>query len=266
MIDETTAFYEAHAESFAGTRERPWEGWERVLELCKPKADRATLLGIPYRVLDIGCGNMRFERMLADALPNATSEFFAIDNCAPLARDLAQEEAVSFAEMDVMLSLERGSLTDDIVDAFLGLHRSAGNAPFDLAVAFGFMHHIPIDEWRRRLIASMAASVKSGGIAVVALWRFASNAKLAAKAANTTEAGCAKLGIRFDQAQGDYLLGWQGGIERIRYCHSFSDDEASELVRYAKTLDMKLISRFYADGPDGESNLYLCFERREQGV
>lgn len=61
----TGEFYRANAESFSQTRQSPWQGWVRLLEVVEAASGQE-----PLRVLDLACGNLRFERYLADALPS----------------------------------------------------------------------------------------------------------------------------------------------------------------------------------------------------
>lgn len=75
----TGEFYRANAESFSQTRQSPWQGWVRLLEVMGLAAERE-----PLCVLDLACGNLRFERYLADALPNRMLSGYAVDNCDPL--------------------------------------------------------------------------------------------------------------------------------------------------------------------------------------
>lgn len=76
----TGEFYRANAESFSQTRQSPWQGWVRLLEVMDARAAERELL----RVLDVACGNLRFERYLADALPGRMLSGWAVDNCEPL--------------------------------------------------------------------------------------------------------------------------------------------------------------------------------------
>ena len=76
----TSEFYRANAESFSQTRQSPWQGWVRLLEVVDARAAERE----PLRVFDLACGNLRFERYLADALPDGMLLGYAVDNCDPL--------------------------------------------------------------------------------------------------------------------------------------------------------------------------------------
>lgn len=219
------------------------------MEYVVPLAERASEEHRPFRVLDIGCGNMRFEKMLVDTFPEQEFEFYATDNCPELAQDFAQEADVRYQQLDVIECLEAGTLARKL------------DAPLcDLVVAFGFMHHIPLPEWREELLNVLFDRTASDGIIAITFWQFANNEKIAAKAAETTELGCKQLGISLDQAAGDCLLGWQGNLDRFRYCHSFSNDEVRAIERIAASRGFTPLASFSADGSDGKSNRYLLLE------
>lgn len=246
----TSEFYAANAESFSSTRERPWDGWARVMEYVASVAERASDEHRPIRVLDIGCGNMRFEKMLAETFPERGFEIYAVDNCSELAQDFAQEANVRYQQLDVINCLETGALEAEL------------DAPLcDLVVAFGFMHHIPMPQWREAILSTLIERSAPGGIIVIAFWQFANNKKMAAKATETTELGCKQLGVSLDPAAGDYLLGWQGSTDHLRYCHSFTDVEIEALEHFAATEGATPLASYTADGPDGKSNKYLLLKR-----
>lgn len=250
LTKATSEFYAANAESFSSTRERPWDGWHRVLENAAPLIDRTAADGRPFRVLDIGCGNMRFEKMLVEAFPSQQFEFYTVDNCPELACEFDQEATVRFHQLDVIECLDAGTLAREL-DARL----------CDLVVAFGFMHHIPLHQWREELLDVLIKCTAPDGIIAITFWQFANDKKIAAKAAETTELGCKQLGIELDSSAGDYLLGWQRNLDHYRYCHSFADGEVSRLGRFAETLGATPLAAFSADGPDGKSNKYLLVTR-----
>lgn len=231
----TQAFYERNAPSFSETRARAWPGWERVREA----------IDLPERadVLDIGCGNLRFERFVQQTHPQA--RFTCADNCAALAAG-AQAPDITFVQADLI-----AALADD------ALMPAIGDSGFDLCAAFGFMHHIPLRAWRQRLLSDMVALARPGGFIAVALWQFLNSPRLAEKARIATETGCARHGIAFDDPH-DRLLGWQGESDAFRYCHHFTEDEIDALA--AAVPGAREIARFSADGAE-QLNRYLILQR-----
>ena len=77
LIELDCAFYRAHAASFSATRQAPWPGWQRVADL----AGNALAPGSSPAVLDLACGNLRFERFLSERARGCAPVFFAVDSC-----------------------------------------------------------------------------------------------------------------------------------------------------------------------------------------
>lgn len=243
----TGEFYRANAESFSQTRQSPWQGWVRLLEVMDARAAERELL----RVLDVACGNLRFERYLADALPGRMLSGWAVDNCEPLVEAGERSEfgplsRIAFQNLDVIARLSGGRLWESL---------EAPDASRDLAVSFGFMHHVPLERWRVELLRALVAKVRSGGFVAVSFWRFLNSDKLARKAQETTIRARAELGIP-ELPPNDYLLGWQDTQGLYRYCHHFDEPEIERLLA-AVADSAELVSRFEADGKTGNLNEYV---------
>ena len=243
----TGEFYRANAESFSQTRQSPWQGWVRLLEVMDARAAERELL----RMLDVACGNLRFERYLADALPGRMLSGWAVDNCEPLVEAGERSEfgplsRIAFQNLDVIERLSGGRRWESL---------EAPDASRDLAVSFGFMHHVPLECWRAELLRALIAKVRPGGFVAVSFWRFLNSDKLARKAQETTDRARAELGLP-ELPQNDYLLGWQDTQELYRYCHHFDEPEIERLLAMvADSAD--LVSRFEADGKTGNLNEYV---------
>lgn len=243
----TGEFYRANAESFSQTRQSPWQGWVRLLEVMDARAAERELL----RVLDVACGNLRFERYLADALPGRMLSGWAVDNCEPLVEAGERSEfgplsRIAFQNLDVIARLSGGRLWESL---------EAPDASRDLAVSFGFMHHVPLECWRAELLRTLIAKVRPGGFVAVSFWRFLNSDKLAGKAKETTSRARAELGIP-ELPPNDYLLGWQDTQGLYRYCHHFDELEIERLLA-AVADSAELVSRFEADGKTGNLNEYV---------
>ena len=289
MSTLTGEFYCANAESFSQTRQSPWQGWVRLLEAmglvgektdCKPEvllaANEAAEGSVrrdacvaedadagsqnahaaerePLRVLDLACGNLRFERYLADALPGRMVSGYAVDNCDPLVEagernGFGPLSRMAFQSLDVVERLSDGRLREAL---------EAPDASCDLAVSFGFMHHVPLERWRAGLLRALTAKVRPGGFVVVSFWRFLNSDKLARKAQETTSHARVELGLP-ELPPNDYLLGWQDTQGLYRYCHHFDEPEIERLLA-AVADSADLVSRFEADGKKGNLNEYVVF-------
>ena len=258
----TQQFYAAQTASFSETRDDVWPGQRRIIgmlaERAAAKAERAAAKAAgtaeqvarstTYRVLDIGCGNLRFQRAVLDAGPELPWELHGVDSCA------------GFASAKDGLSIDVQPL--DIVRELLdgNLHEALRAPQTDACVAFGVMHHVPTETARKRLLEAMAAHTLPGGVVVASFWRFMDDPGLADKSRAAHERALARTGI--DAAaldDGDYLLGWQES-DAVRYCHSFTHEEVDALVTaFADSTGSRIVRTdlFDADGRSGDLNTYL---------
>lgn len=271
LCDLTSEFYRANAESFSQTRQAPWQGWERALAAAGVAAATASsrTAAAPLRVLDLACGNLRFERFLAERLGAGRLRCFAVDNCDPLVDQAESADRVesadraesaqtsrvlppiSFQNLDVIDALAAGNLSEAL---------AVPDATCDLAATFGFMHHVPRETWRVELLRALAAKVRPGGHVVVSFWRFLNSEKLAKKAFATTEQARVELNLP-TLPPNDFLLGWQDTRGLYRYCHHFDEPEIERLL--AAVADVaRPVARFAADGKTGNLNEYVILRVR----
>ncbi len=122
LIQLNNTFYREYSASFSDTRQAPWPGWVRTMDIALEQLDVATIEH-PVRVFDLACGNMRFENFAAGgalaakgvdgANPSADAscpfEFYGVDSCQDLAID-AHGHALRipnlhFQELDVLDAL-----------------------------------------------------------------------------------------------------------------------------------------------------------------
>lgn len=185
-----TRFYATNAASFSQTRNAPWDGWRRCLDACDfalVGSDEAVAPGVASKgvladslpknrssraisVLDIACGNLRFEAFLEREHPAIDWRFFAIDNCEPLvdSSDVAIAQKVNFTCEDIISNMLDGlpAVEPANTPAF------ARAFPFNLVVSFGFMHHIPGFDLRVRFLKEALSYTKPGGHLAVSFWQF----------------------------------------------------------------------------------------------
>ena len=248
MCRITADFYLAKAQEFSRTRRGSWPGWGRVLAaagISEPAAQ------VPLAVLDVGCGNLRFERYLRDKLPTSQLECFAIDNCEAL---LPSEEVlandypyVRFQKVDVLGRLVHGASLNQAFEA----------PPADLVSCFGLMHHVPGERERRALLSQLVACARPGGHVAVSFWRFMDNEELAERARIDHARALSALALDSGELdEGDFLLGWDGQPGFFRYCHHFTH---AEVRRLADALPpyVREVACFDADGRTGGLNTYL---------
>lgn len=241
LIACNNEFYRRHATSFSATRQAPWQGWARVAEAARALAEPSSAL----RVLDVACGNLRFERFLAEQTSATEFSCLAVDSTPELADGASAIRGVRTRTVDVLEALIDGR---DPLDA-------AGT--FDLTVCFGFLHHVPGGNLRRALLDTLVRHTRAGGIIALSLWQFMDDPRLAHKVEATEEA-MHEQGFPVDALDADdHLLGWQDSIQPVRYCHHFSEAEVDELSAHLSQRGAPEIDRFSADGRSGTLNRYL---------
>jgi tRNA (uracil-5-)-methyltransferase TRM9 len=245
LVALTSDFYASVHESFSASRSSPWRGWGR----CAGLVARHLLPSERLRLLDVACGNLRFERFLEGQIAPTALSAQAVDVCDEL---VPRRAGVCYRHLDVLDSL-LGRLP------LVELLAPEDGVPYDLSVCFGFFHHVTSFECRVQLLDALVESVRSGGLAIVSLWHPLDDPRIADRAREVTTRGCSELGIELT-SPGDCLLGWQGRTDVYRYCHSFSDEEVDDLVERTGA-HAELVARFRADGHTGSLNTYLVLRR-----
>lgn len=281
LIQLNNTFYREHAASFSDTRQAPWPGWIRTMDVALKQLD-IEAIERPLRVFDLACGNMRFEHFLSGGLLMAKGaraddpqtdesfpiEFYGVDSCQDLAID-ARGHALRipnlhFQELDVLdalMKLNPACPPSTLFDAPLA----------DVTVCFGFMHHVPSGEYRVRVLDALVRQTRPGGIIAISFWEFMNDERMAKKAVRAeARAELTPPFEGYDSAQfevGDHLIGWQNDRHAYRYCHHFDDAQITELVHGVRTfyksgeVPVRELERFHADGRSGDLNRYVILKR-----
>jgi len=253
LIALNTDFYIANAASFSNSRQTPWPGWQICLEVLRSQAGFNLSA---FSVLDLACGNLRFADFLTSEFPQAEMAYYALDNYAGF---VPRKDSVCFYEFDILSAL----LADDRVS--LSNHsplESLAIPRVDLAVCFGFMHHVPGQLMRKQVLDMLIQQTSPGGLVVVSFWRFMNDERMADNARRSTATGLDNLnadGTLIQLGLNDCLLGWQGSYETLRYCHSFTESEIDSLVASVSGRATEL-TRFAADGRTGDLNAYVILK------
>ncbi len=223
-------FYRERAAEFSRSRERPWSGWGEILSRA------GALLPEHPRVLDVGCGNGRFARFLAERL-GRTFDYCGIDE-SPLGLAEARRR------LPGLVFVERDFLQEPLPEG-----------EFDLVALFGVLHHVPGRENRLRLLMRLSALLAQGGLLAFSLWRFDRYERFQEKIVPWDEFS-SRSGVEVERADlepGDHVLTWGGDRPAYRFCHAMSDDEERELVA---ALPLDLVVKFDAGA---EPNGYYVF-------
>lgn len=298
-------FYQENAVSFSATRQFPWQGWQRCLNQAdfllrkrsyakREPAMVPTIQAGSWRMLDLACGNLRFEDFLDVYCREHPSSYFtidagmcwAIDECEALLLSKQEfcfthfsHECIQFDVMEALLSvleplqpqkgapsIQTGTPDTSTAQVQQGVSYSfvdaLGISPCDLVVCFGFMHHIPLFEARALLLETLVNTLSPGGVLCVSCWKFLDDPRLACKADEVRMRACRQPSLQEvcqGFGEGDSLLGWQENTQAFRYCHHCSDTEIERLIERVKP-KAKLVGRFRAEGRSGSLNEYLIFQ------
>lgn len=241
LNDINAKFYSEFAGDFSGSRNRPWEGWKRLMR-CIGTDNLSMSNGL--KLLDVGCGNGRFGQFAGNILTDYSVDYFGIDNCGELLqiadRNLSQIFTTRFINLDI---------TREDIDV---------DFKFSLIVAFGIMHHIPGVSRRKYLINMLAELLDKNAVLAVAFWRFMDHDRYASKVLSIDDYNRRSFSyLDPDELDdGDVLLKWGHDGEGLRYCHHTSEEEIEELF-----LDLPLlrVDSFMADGKNNNQNRYVIY-------
>lgn len=245
LVELNRRFYQHHNQAFDTSRQRPWQGWQRMAALLDGLGVDPTKTSLD--VLDAGCGNGRLASFLADALPHPVS-YLGVDSSLALLAQAAQRSQVNeLIEADILSS----TLDDQLQER-----------RFDLVTSFGVLHHVPDLQVRRRTLRQLLQRCRPGGLLVVSIWRLDRQPRFASKVLSWEDylqehEEAQGVLDPTDLDSGDYLLTWSGNRSHPRYCHFPEDAEIDDWIRH---LDRPLVDRWNADGASGETNLYLAFQ------
>jgi SAM-dependent methyltransferase len=232
------AFYSRFAGDFARTR-RTWPpGFDNILPYIEPA----------FNLLDLGCGNARLLAFLRER--GWSGAYVGADVSGELLR-IAAENAAGWgggSAIFIPVDLVAPAWDDQLAGALDGVGAGRPDGLTSLAV----LHHIPGREARERFMQGCASLLPPGGTLVISTWQFLLAPRLAGHVLPWSAAGIDEA----DLEPGDYLLSWGAGAAGQRYCASIDE---GELVRLAAAAGLATAATFYADGHEGNLNLYGVF-------
>lgn len=231
------AFYAERAAEFSATREGPWPGWQLLWRRLAAEGLDADL-----EVLDLGCGNGRLGRFLAERSPGL--RYLGLDASPPLLEIAAAAGGLGKAPELRAFDL----LEDDLAEAL-------GERRFTFVAVFGVLHHLPGRARRRALLEALLARLRDRGILAVTSWRLAQFERFTGRDLSW-EAYNRDAERPVDPTQlepGDRLLPWKGG-EGVRYVHFAHENETRELL---EGLGVELVETFDSDGREQALNRYF---------
>ena len=269
LVELNKEFYACYGEQFSKTRQGNWPGWLKFADLIEEQGMMRFGEGEALRVLDAACGNLRFERFLSQRFCESPIEVLALDASDTMPRlSAGQGVKVEYRVWDLIAPLlgESGGIARfDMKTGEKRVSEPIAQGAFDLAVSFGFLHHVPGFERRVSFLSDLVRAVVPHGMCAVSLWRFMDSPSLAQKALESHRralSGGLKWLQEADLEQGDWILGWQGDPGACRYCHHFCDQEIDELIMSVRAqTGVDQVLRYRDDGRAPGLNEYLVFVR-----
>lgn len=242
-------FYHQVAAEFDNSRQYHWAGWEQLLNYLAPFPENKSL-----KVLDLAAGNNRFWEFLTQKLPDPKINYLAVDSNKYLlqkGREKRVENTVSHQlELDILDHLRKNTFLKTISSSGFGNR-------FDLIVSFGFLHHIPSFDLRKKFIDQCLQLLSPHGTLAVSAWQFAADPTQQKKIVDPPMADINPS----DLEPNDFILNWQRGTTAYRYCHWVNEGELRQLV----TPDGDhTFHSFVADGKSGELNRYLVLTTSQE--
>lgn len=245
-------FYATVAEPFDATRLASSSGKSELVR----RLDLETLAmsaGLPT-VADIGCGNGRLAWLLDER--GVPLDYVGVDANAQL---LAAAQAHTAELRHVRARFVQADLAEADWPAQLVKPKRAASEGFDregfdIVTCLATLHHLPGYDLRQRVAQQLAALVAPGGLVAISTWQFLTSPRFVAK-----QVDWAQVGIDANEVEpGDALLPWQQGAYAVRYVHQIDMDEVTELAAAAA---LTIESTFFADGKEGNLNLYALLRR-----
>ena len=237
LLDLNRQFYATVAGEFDRTRQSLSMG---MVDLAGRLAAQAAAAGLqPLRVIDVGCGNGRFARALAQVGLAAT--YFGVDADTQLL-SAASEQIADLPKVTAHL-LQVDMAQPDWTSPL------AAQGPFDAVVCLAVLHHFPGLALRQRIVSDLAQLLAPGGVLALSTWQFLSSKRLADKQVDWAEIGVDPA----DLEPGDALLPWNQGAHALRYVHQL---DLEEVLALAHGAGLRLIDTFRAEGKEGNLNLY----------
>ena len=241
-------FYEQVAPHFDASRQGGTPGLCAILPYFRVGGkERPT-------VLDVGCGNGRFARLLAQE--GLAASYTGVDGNETLLH-LARKSTANLTGVDCQFI--KGDLADqgwtDALAAGRDTEKGRGQAPekrndtrgFDIVLCTATVQHLPGYALRQRLCRDLQRL--SAGYVILSFWQFLSSVRFRARLIDPET-----VGIKASELElGDGLLPWRQGVEATRYVHQVDETEVRQLAADA---GLQVLHTFRADGREGDLNLY----------
>jgi SAM-dependent methyltransferase len=230
-------FYEHFAAEYSETRRELAPGMARALHA----------LGDFDSLLDLGCGDGRVGWAIAGGL---------LDR--PLAHYVGVDASVELLNQRGGLPAQLGTWQAVIADFCEAgwTKQLEPHAPFDAAVCFSALHHVPSRALRVRVLGELCTLLRPNSRLAVSVWQLTQHERFVNKLVDPQS-----IGLKAEQLElGDILVDWRRGGSGVRYIHEFRDDELSEELNEA---GFSVREHWRSDGKTGDLGLYMIAVVRE---
>lgn len=249
-------FYEKVAHHFDATR----QGWTPGLWAILPYFRATGKERLP--VLDVGCGNGRFARLLEEA--GVVASYTGVDGNASLLR-IARKSAANLEGVDCQFIQAELANTDwhSVLAASSGAESRHAHANTDsiespkytVVLCTATVQHLPGYALRLRLMRDLQRL--SSDYVILSFWQFLSSDRFRRKLIDPGTVGICPTELE----PGDALLPWRQGVESVRYVHQVDDAELRQLAAGA---GLTVLHTFRADGKESDLNLYAILGRADE--
>jgi tRNA (uracil-5-)-methyltransferase TRM9 len=233
LLEINRAFYNHFAVSFSDTRGHVQPGVQRLVNR----------LHLHSKVLDIGCGNGSLARAL-----NArgfSGFYMGVDMSASLlsrAKDLLGEQTNGVYQFR-LVDLANPTWEEDIPAK-----------PYDWIVAFAVLHHLPGDDFRKKIVRDLKSLLAPGGQVAVSVWQWQNSLRLRKRVLPWFTVGLHPQALD----DGDVLIDWRAGKTiGLRYVHTFDEASLSDLANQA---GFEVVESFISDGKSRDLALYQVWK------
>lgn len=229
LIKLNIDFYKKTASEFDVSRQYSWRGWESlspILNSLEPTS----------KILDIGCGNGRFLKLMFKVMKSVSFSYLGIDN-----------NKLFLSKIPVSKEIETRC-----IDIYEDLSILPGT--YNLVACFGITHHIPGRENRLNWFNNVSKLVTDGGYLVFTNWELRNDVrsgKLLKEISNIKES---------DLEEGDFFYTWKNK-SIYRYVHFYTSYEMSLIIKNLVERGFELIDTYTDDGKDRNLNTYYIFKK-----
>lgn len=234
IIAENKKSYNIIAPDFNATRRTTWPEFEELALYIKEGS----------RILDIGCGNGRLYKYINDELRTTNYEYVGIDQSEELIKIAKKSLPTSLYEREGFLKnippFEKGGRGGIFMVADI-FNLPFKDGEFDVVAGIAFLHHIPSQELRVKVLKEIYRVLSPGGILFLTnwnLWRW----EIISHNVKKNNMNPLHFFFQHDGMDaGDFWIPYRasnGGKPMPRYYHHF---KKHELINFCRNANFKIL-------------------------